>query len=276
MDDLRPRFANLDALAVPDLWTDIERRASQPTELVRPMTTWRGQSGRRALPTMLLAVVAGLLVAVVAGGILIGRWLDGPMPTAAGSTVPTTTVLGCILQQGERSVGAQECESVAAQIVAHLPQNRGTPFAMTVSLFSCPTDAACRWPDGVWDGRVTVEYADGGNPIELRVAGLPGEPRFEEVTMTWSGLREPSSSRVDASGPFSFTLGHCGLTWFVDFDGSFWVPVGLVDGRASAIVNAEQGEMLLLGPNLVQFRGESGFTAQLARFPGPKHVWICA
>jgi hypothetical protein len=33
--------------------------------------------------------------------------------------------------------------------------------------------------------------------------------------------------------------------------------------------------MLLLSPDRVQFRGQSGFTAELARFPGPKYIWKC-
>ena len=33
--------------------------------------------------------------------------------------------------------------------------------------------------------------------------------------------------------------------------------------------------MRLIAPNLAEFRGDSGFTVQLARFPGPKHFWGC-
>jgi hypothetical protein len=281
MDDLRRRFAELDSVVVPDLWAAVERRAgSQATERVRPLTTWRGQSGRRVFPPVLLALLAALLVVAVGGGILIGSWIERPTPTNVGTPTTTTPVLGCILQRpldgfsGVGSVGAPECELVATDVVAHLPEGRGTPFAILVRFIVCPD--LCVWPSGGRrDGAVTVEYADGGEPIEFSFTGPLETLQFEPVATTWSGPKEPASSRVDGSGPFPFTLGHCGLSWFVDFDGSFWVPVGLVDGRASAIVNAEAGEMLLLAPNLAQFRGVSGFTAQLARFPGPKHVWIC-
>ena len=36
-----------------------------------------------------------------------------------------------------------------------------------------------------------------------------------------------------------------------------------------------RGQMLLLAPALAQYQGAGGFTAQLARFPGPKHFWLC-
>ena len=77
------------------------------------------------------------------------------------------------------------------------------------------------------------------------------------------------------AGPFPFDVGHCGITHVIDFDGSFWVPIGQVDGDHPTIINAERGSMRLLGPNLAEFRGDSGFTVQLARFPGPKHFWGC-
>ena len=61
----------------------------------------------------------------------------------------------------------------------------------------------------------------------------------------------------------------------IDFDGSFWLPVGQVDGTSPTIINSESGTMRLLGPNLAQFTGTTGFTVHLARFPGPKHFWGC-
>ena len=225
----------------------------------------------------MLALIAGLLVVAVGGGILIGSWIERPAPTVDASAAPTTPVLGCILQQGrlsDRVFGAPDCELVAAKVVAHLPAARGTPFSILVRFIVCPD--VCAFPRGGWkDGAVTVEYSDEGEPIELSFRGPPEAPDFEPVAMTWTGRKEPASPRVDGLGPFPFTLGHCGLLWFVDFDGSFWIPVGLVDGRAAAVNNAEAGEMLLLGPDRAQFRGESGFTVELARFPGPKHVWVC-
>ena len=65
------------------------------------------------------------------------------------------------------------------------------------------------------------------------------------------------------------------MSHVIDFDGSFWVPVGQVDGDHATINNAEAGAMRFLAPNRIEFRGDGGFTVQLARFPGPKHFWGC-
>jgi hypothetical protein len=282
MDDLRRRFADLDALPVPDLWPDIERRASSPaTESVRPQISWRREGGRRALSSMTLVLLVGLVVVSGGSAVLIGSWLNGPTPSAAVSTAPVTTVTtvtGCIVRQeffAPGSIGAAECDLVAAEALAQLPNDRGRPLAILVHLSLCPDE--CHGPNAFQGGSATIEYADGGEPVVLTIHGSLEAPEFEtDDSRMWSGLQRPTSRNVDGPGPFPFSLGHCGLTWYVDFDGSFWVPVGLIDGSGSGVVNQEQGEMRLIEPDLAQFIGESGFTAKLARFPGAKHIWICS
>lgn len=209
--------------------------------------------------------VLALFAALVLAGC--GPTVTSPEPTAAEAA--GATVLGCL------SIEPGECAFVAEQVRAELPPGRGVPFGIVIQLYGCP-NGPCPQTLGVREGKVTIEYVDRGEPIEISVAGPPEAPRFGDVAMAWSGLKDPQSPRVAGQGPFPFELGHCGLSWYVDFDGSFWIPVGQVDGDASAVINAERGHMALLGPNLAQFRGESGFTAQLTRFPGPKHVWLCA
>jgi hypothetical protein len=97
-----------------------------------------------------------------------------------------------------------------------------------------------------------------------------------EANTAWSGPIQPRSERVGGPGPIAFEVGHCGLSHVVDFDGSFWIPVGQLDGDASVVINGESGHMALVGPNLAVYQGANGFSAQLARFPGPKHLWLCA
>ena len=185
----------------------------------------------------------------------------GPGPAGNGY------VLGCI------SIEAAECESVADLVVERLPEERGTPFSILINLYGC--GSPCAKTLDARQGGVTVEYADGGEPIDATVHGPAEAPVFGEVEMAWSGLLEPTSARVDGPGPFAHELGHCGLLWQVDFDGSFWLPVGQVDGDAADLFNAGTGEMTLLEPNVAQFEADSGFIVQLARFPGPKHVFLC-
>jgi hypothetical protein len=185
----------------------------------------------------------------------------GPGLTADG------VVLGCI------SIEAAECRSVADLVVERLPAERGTPFAIVINLYGC--GVPCAQSLDAREGAVTVEYADGGEPIDATVHGPADAPVFGEIETGWSGLIEPTSPPVDGPGPFPYELGHCGLLWQVDFDGSFWLPVGQVDGDSADLVNAGSGEMVLLGPDRAQFQADSGFTVQLARFPDPKHVFLC-
>ncbi len=211
---------------------------------------------RRAIAALFLAFLTGACTP--------------PSPSESGDHAAPAFVLGCL------SIEQPECEAVAQAAVARAPAARGGPFAITVYLYGCPNDGPCPRTLAAREGKVTLECTDGDEPIDLSVTGPPDAPRFAVVDTAWSGLQQPSSARAEGPGPFDFELGHCGLTWQVDFDGSFWVPVGQVDGDASGAINAERGKMLLLGPNVARYAGETGFLATLARFPGPKHVWLCA
>ncbi len=190
-------------------------------------------------------------------------------PTVTDEAVLQGLVLGCI------SIEEGECLLVAEHAAAALPAARGPAFSIQVQLFGCANAAPCPRTLAAREGRATVEYAGGGDPIPLSVAGPPQSPNVQLGEGTWSEPVQASSPRVGGIGPFPFELGHCGLSHVVDFDGSFWLPLGQVDGDASGMINAERGQMLLLGPNVAQFQGESGFIAQLARFPGAKRFWLC-
>ena len=209
------------------------------------------------------AIVVGLAVAACAPTNPSGS------PLASESAAQPVLVVGCL------SIDEAECRFVVEQMLVELPDERGAPFSILVQLFGCPNDGPCPRTLNARTGMVTVEYADRLEPINATVAGPPGSPRFGEEMFEFGGLSEPSSPRVAGVGPFPFEIGHCGITWQVDFDGSFWVPIGMVDGDASAIINGDSGQMRLLGPNLAEYRNADGFVAKLARFPGPKHIWGC-
>jgi hypothetical protein len=214
-----------------------------------------------ARPTAIAAVLAALVIAC-------GTSTQTPGPTEAA--VPAGLVVGCM------SIEAGECQFVAERVVAAMPPARGRPFAVEITLFPCADGGACARTLAVRAGRAIVEYADGGEPIDVRLAGPPQNPVVAiEENHAWSGAIQPTSARVLGPGPFPFDLGHCGLSHIIDFDGSFWVPIGQVDGDAPGTINSESGQMLLLGPNRAQYRGSTGFSAQLARFPGAKRFFLC-
>ena len=218
-------------------------------------------------------LLPGLLVLV---GVLLAAC--GAPPTTPTSPVATATeappraelVVGCI------SIQAAECRFVAEQVVSSVPAGRGGPFAVEIILGGCEQQGApCPPSLAVREGRAVVEYLDGGEPIELSLVGPPQAPRMVVQDGFYSDVVRPTSPRVGGPGPFPFELGHCGLSHVVDFDGSFWIPIGQVDGEAPGWINSEQGQIRLVGPDRVQYQGANGFAVNLARFPGPKRFWLC-
>ena len=104
MDDLRRPFAALDAVVVPDLWAEIERRAAaltqRPTTVVVPGSTrrvgdrQRGAWGPRFAGVPVLLVLALLATALIATLIVgAGWWLRSvdTLPTASPSSAPTAS-----------------------------------------------------------------------------------------------------------------------------------------------------------------------------------------
>lgn len=215
-----------------------------------------------ALRIALLLVVAGCTTAPTEAWPSLGPEAQEPLgrPQAIGCT----------------DIEAGECVVVATRIVAMLPKERGTPFSVQIRLGDCADHAPCPRSLAVRRGTVTIEYRDVGEPISLTVAGPPQAPVTEALDSTWSGPVQPASARVNGPGPFVFEVGHCGLTHVVDFDGSFWVPVGEVDGSGNALINSELGTMRLTGFNLAEYRGTADFSVTLARWPGPKRFFLCA
>lgn len=192
----------------------------------------------------------------------------------APSGEPTTTegaaaqlVIGCL------GIRPDECQLVVDVLLPQLPKDRGVPFAVEVWLPTCDNADPCPQSLAFRDGSLTVEYANGAEPISYFVDGPPATLELSVARQSWLGPFQATSPRVNGAGPFPFDLGHCGLLWQVDSDGSFWLPIGPVDGDASELINADSGRIALLGPNLAEYRNARGFVTQLARMPGAKFVF---
>ncbi len=224
---------------------------------------------RRMSRRQRLAVALALTAASLAA-------CGAPAPTATSSPSPTSAAAPAGVVVGCASIESLECHFLAEQIRAQLPAARGPAFAIEIQLFGCEDGVPCPPTLAARQGRAVVEYAGGGEPIVVSLNGPPQTPRIAaQAGLTWSEAAHPSSPQVPGLGPFPFELGHCGLSHVVDFDGSFWVPVGPLDGDASGMINSESGQMRLLGPDLARYDGPTGFTAHLARFPGPKRFFLC-
>lgn len=87
----------------------------------------------------------------------------------------------------------------------------------------------------------------------------------------------PKSGRVEEGVGYRFTLGHCGLDWIVDFDGSFWDPVwnAVPRRRPSFAINSDEGTMKLTSPDTATYEASTGKIVTLERHSGPKAFFVC-
>jgi hypothetical protein len=94
MDELRDRFAALERIAVPDLWSDIDRRTADATAAlpVHRQVTWRTERAPHRLSPMLVLPLLGLLLPLSLVLVMIGSRLPSfstpvvPSPTPSVST----------------------------------------------------------------------------------------------------------------------------------------------------------------------------------------------
>ena len=190
-----------------------------------------------------------------------------PEPTA--TEVAGATVVGCV------NIDLAECRLVAERISATLPEGRRAPFSIQIRLAGCVNDGPCLRSLAARAGTAVIEYANGGQAVDLGLQGPPAEPRIEPFENPRTEPIQPSSPRVNGPGPFEFEVGHCGLSHSVDFDGSFWVLSGEINERALAYFNAERGTMRLLDRNVAEYLGADNLRFRLARFPGAKRFLLC-
>jgi hypothetical protein len=195
--------------------------------------------------------MAAILVLLVALACAPGPTTAPPTLEPAAVEQPLGLVLGCA------SIDEAECQLEARRLLADLPAGRGHPFDIQIS------------PGGI----TYVEYAGGVDTLTYTIGGDPFI--VGPLDFTFSDPLQPSSAGVVGVGPFAFDLGHCGLSHMVDFDGSFWVAFGQIDGEAPGWINSESGQMRLVGPNVAEYRGSIGFVARLVRFPGAKRFFLC-
>lgn len=195
--------------------------------------------------------------------------VGGCGPTAEATPVEPAAdqIVGCI------GIPEIPCHGIADVVGAALPPGRGRPVSLQLWAQGCG-DLAC--PPGIFAGQATAEWLAGGPPVLIQFQGPPASLKLDPVEDAhWSGVIPPKSPRVLPGAVVPLTLGHCGLLHVVDFDGSFWVPVGEVDPDDPESINSAEGQMQLVGPNRARFASGGKVIATLARFPGPKQFWLC-
>ena len=93
-----------------------------------------------------------------------------------------------------------------------------------------------------------------------------------------SALVEAQSSPVKMGVPYLFEVGHCGLSWYTDFDGSYWRIVDKSPpGRdPTALINGDRGTMTLVSENKAVYDGSDGWSVELRRADRTWRVSFCA
>lgn len=88
----------------------------------------------------------------------------------------------------------------------------------------------------------------------------------------------PSSAQVEEGVEYVYETGHCGLTYELDFDGSFWEPAVEPGNEEppSFFINQDAGTITLVSEDEARYEASTGETVELRRLHGPIVLPGCA
>lgn len=231
------------------------------------------------MPRAIAALV--IAIALLAGGCA----ASGPSPsaTAAPSTAPSTSPAESAAPSGIDlstiptacfGLGADDCRRVVAQLSTILPAGSAVTY-IQVGPFGCAAGQGCA-PSLVErpQGDVTLEAGAGALSYHVTVTADGAEIGMERQD-AFGVLLGPTSQAPITAGARPFSLGHCGLWSGIDAGGSWWDPVGPVDGDHPDAINAADGTLTVLDPDHATFTSRGGFTVQLQRHEGAKYLPLC-
>jgi hypothetical protein len=216
-----------------------------------------------------LVVVLALLLAAC-GSAAPATSPGSPAPSAEASPSPSpepTVALACV------SIQADECSILFMGAVAALPAGHPEIVAASVQANGCSSPPCPPGLAGRGSGQALMEYAGGTGAAIVLLALESGAVKYTVEQASVTAPLEPESAAAPPQGPFS--LGHCGLLSPVDYDASFWDPVGQIDGDNGAVVNSTEGTIRLISDNEAEFRSADGFTVRFRRHEGPKAYQLC-
>jgi hypothetical protein len=199
----------------------------------------------------------------------------------AGSALPTapseSPALGIDLSTVTTAcigLGADDCRRVVAQVAAMAPPGTSASYVQ-VGPFGCSNPAGCAMSLVARpQGDITLEAGDGA--LSYHVTASAGGADLTIEQQDAFGVRVgPSSQPPVTAGARPFSLGHCGLWSGVDVGGSWWDPVGQVDGDHPDAINAADGTLAILDPDHATFTSKGGLTVQLVRHEGDKYLPLC-
>lgn len=224
----------------------------------------------RLLAAALVAVAA--LTSACAG--------SGPSPsvtaapsTPAASAAPAAVDLSSI-PAACFGLGADDCRRVVAQLSTIVPAGSAVTY-IQVGPFGCAAGQGCATslverPQG----DVTLEAGAGALSYHVTVTADGAEISIERQD-AFGVLLGPTSQPPVTAGARPFSLGHCGLWSGIDAGGSWWDPVGPVDGDHPDAINAVDGTLTIIDPDHATFTSRGGLTVQLQRHEGAKYLPLC-
>jgi hypothetical protein len=145
-----------------------------------------------------------------------------------------------------------------------------------VGPFGCPNGEGC--PNTLVarpSGQVVFERSN-GEPIAINVTAA-ADGAITTAPGEWFTVSVAPSSTAGQLGadPIPYSLGHCGLGSGIDVDGSWWDPVGFIHIDHGDAINAASGTFAPAGPNHATFTSDGGFSVNVVRRVGDKHLALC-
>jgi hypothetical protein len=118
-----------------------------------------------------------------------------------------------------------------------------------------------------------VEYVDGRPPVAMGLEVDGRTAAWETIPLVWVSVQPRSGAMLAAE--LRLELGHCGLNSGIDVDGSFWDPVGPIDGSHPTVLNATAATFRRVAPSTAVLHLDDGPIVQLVRHAGAKHLPGC-
>lgn len=118
--------------------------------------------------------------------------------------------------------------------------------------------------------------------VVLAAAACGASPRGQALPEAQSSRRSeslsgerirvwPGSTEAEVGVRYAYDTSPCGLTFDLDFDGSFWEPVDQSpqDEEPSFFINPDRGSITLISNTEARYESSDGQTVELRRLPGP-------
>jgi hypothetical protein len=166
-----------------------------------------------------------------------------------------------------------DCRRVVAQVATIVPAGSAVTY-IQVGPFGCAAGEGCA-PSLAerQQGDVTLEAGVGALSYHVTVSS--GAELTIERQDAFGVLLGPESQPPVTAGARPFSLGHCGLWSGIDSGGSWWDPVGPVDGDHPDAINAADGTLTIQDPDHATFTSKGGLTVALVGHEGAKYLPLC-